>query len=102
MSLLFSASFRRYKLSDDKNMGLKEKKFEDMRLAPDKEIKSETSATSPTGKLFEMKETDLEDLGVLKSDDCTFTAHIANVIDKAKNITSWILSEHFEHVNQNQ
>ena len=79
-----------YKWSADNNMGLNDKKFEGMRFGPNKEIKTETSYTTPTGKFIEMKET-VKDLGVLMSDDCTFTTHIANVIDKAKNITSWIL-----------
>ena len=79
-----------YKWSDDNNMGLNDKKFEGMRLGPDEAIKSETSYTSPSGKVIEMKDT-VKDLGVLMSDDCTFKANIDKVIDKAKNISSWVL-----------
>ena len=39
-----------------------------MRLGPDEKIKSETSYTSPSGKIIEMKDT-IKDLGVLMSDD---------------------------------
>ena len=53
-----------YKWSDDNNMGLNDKKFEGMRLGPDEKIKSETSYTSPSGKIIEMKDT-VKDLGVL-------------------------------------
>ena len=79
-----------YKWSDDNNMGLNDKKFEGMRLGPDEKIKSETSYTSPSGKVIEMKDT-VKDLGVLMSDDCTFKANIDKVIEKAKNISSWVL-----------
>ena len=79
-----------YKWSDDNNMGLNDKKFEGMRLGPDEKIKSETSYTSPSGKIIEMKDT-VKDLGVLMSDDCTFKANIDKVIEKAKNISSWVL-----------
>ena len=37
-----------------------------------------------------MKDT-VKDLGVLMSDDCTFKANIDKVIEKAKNISSWVL-----------
>ena len=79
-----------YKWSDVNNMSLNDKKFEGQRLGPNNVIKDETSYTSPSGKLIEMKTT-VKDLGVLMSDDCTFSAHIASVIEKAKNMASWVL-----------
>jgi hypothetical protein len=71
-------------------MSLNDKKFEGSRLGPNDTIKNETSYTSPSGKIIEMKKT-VKDLGVLMSDDCTFSAHIASVIEKAKNMASWVL-----------
>ena len=79
-----------YKWSDDNNMSLNDKKFEGSRLGPNDTIKNETSYTSPSGQIIEMKKT-VKDLGVLMSDDCTFSAHIASVIEKAKNMASWVL-----------
>ena len=79
-----------YKWSDKNNASLNDKKFEGMRLGPNSTIKEETSYSTPSGKLIEMKET-VKDLGVLMSDDCTFSAHIAKVIEKAKNMASWVL-----------
>ena len=79
-----------YKWSDVNNVSLNDKKFEGQRLGPNNVIKDETPYTSPSGKLIEMKTT-VKDLGVLMSDDCTFSAHIASVIEKAKNMASWVL-----------
>lgn len=79
-----------YTWSDENNMGLNDKKFEGLRYGPDDRIKAETAYTTPSGKTIPMKKT-VKDLGVLLSDDCTFTEHINSAIEKAKNMSSWIL-----------
>ena len=47
-------------------MSLNDKKFEGSRLGPNDTIKNETSYTSPSGQIIEMKKT-VKDLGVLMS-----------------------------------
>ena len=71
-------------------MELNDIKFELLRYGPNQLIKQESSYTTPTGKVIETKET-VKDLGVYMSNDCLFKVQINNVIEKAKNIISWIL-----------
>ena len=79
-----------YQWTDDNNMELNDIKFELLRYGQNQLIKEQSSYTTPTGKVIETKET-VKDLGVYMSNDCLFKVQINNVIEKAKNIISWIL-----------
>ena len=58
--------------------------------AQNKEIKSETHYTSPSGDKIQEKSF-VKDLGVFMSNDCLFKDQIDLTIEKAKNLISWIL-----------
>ena len=81
---------RIYTWTNENNMKLNDVKFELLRYGPNQLIKDQTSYTSPLGKKIESKNV-VKDLGVLMSNDCTFNEQIVNIIEKAKNISSWIL-----------
>ena len=79
-----------YQWSMDNNMELNDKKFEGLSYGHDQDLKSKATYTTPSGKPVTMKNT-VKDLGVLLSDDCMFKEHINKVIEKARNMASWIL-----------
>jgi hypothetical protein len=72
------------------NMELNDIKFEALQYGKNEEIKSTSKYTTPTGKTIDTKEY-VKDLGVYMSNDCLFKVQIHAVIEKAKNIISWIL-----------
>ena len=79
-----------YKWTDDNNMKLNDVKFELLRYGKNQEIKTQTSYTSPSGVEIESKDV-VKDLGILMDNNCTFQKQIIAIIEKAKNLTSWIL-----------
>ena len=79
-----------YQWSDDNNMELNDKKFEGTSYGLNEDLKAKSTYTTPSGKPVTMKKT-VKDLGVLMSNDCKFKEHIDQVIEKAKNMASWIL-----------
>ena len=79
-----------YQWTDDNNMMLNDVKFEVLRHGKNEQLKNETSYKTPTGQIITTKN-DVKDLGVIMSDSCVFTNQINKVIEKAKNLTSWIL-----------
>ena len=79
-----------YAWSDAANMKLNNDKFEALRYGDNKELKESTTYTTPSGKPIEVK-SELKDLGVIMSDDCQFNKQIESVVEKAKNMSSWIL-----------
>lgn len=79
-----------YKWTEDNNMSLNDTKFELLRYGLDLLIKTTTSYTTPAGLLISPKD-DAKDLGVIMSNDCSFTKQIDKVITKAKSLISWIL-----------
>ena len=79
-----------YDWTEENNMKLNDTKFELLRYGPDEEIKNQTHYKFPSGENIERKKF-VKDLGVLMSDDAVFTHQINSVIEKAKNLISWIL-----------
>ena len=71
-------------------MSLNDTKFELLRYGLDLLIKTTTSYTTPAGLLISPKD-DAKDLGVIMSNDCSFTKQIDKVITKAKSLILWIL-----------
>ena len=65
-------------------------KFELIRYGKNKELQNSTSYVAPNWDLIEEKQ-HVKDLGITMSNDCTFKAHINNIIESAKRISSWIL-----------
>ena len=72
------------------NMELNDIKFEVLRYGLDEYIKIHTEYTTPTGKTITTKDS-VKDLGVLMSSDCLFKQQINAIVDKARNLISWIL-----------
>ena len=72
------------------NMKLNEKKFELLRYGNDETFKLCTHYYSPTDTLISEKEI-VKDLGVLMSNSTTFKEQISAVIEKGKDMSSWIL-----------
>ena len=78
-----------YQWTKKNNMLLNDVKFELLRHGSLDYLKNETSYKTPTGKDITTKNS-VKDLGVMMSDNCMFTEQINNVIEKAKNLASWI------------
>ena len=66
------------------------KKFEALRYGADEVLKAVTSYTSPDGSIIPDKD-HLRDLGVIMSADGSFTQHIHQMCQSARNMCSWIL-----------
>ena len=81
---------RIYIWTHNNNMKLNDVKFELLRYGSNNLIKEQTHYTSSSGERIQSKNV-VKDLGVLMSDDCVFTQQITSTIEKAKNLTSWIL-----------
>ena len=79
-----------YKWTDKNNMMLNDVKFELLRYGKNEGLKNQTSYTTPSGDLITTKQ-EVKDLGVIMSNDCLFVKQINTVIEKAKNLISWIL-----------
>jgi len=82
--------FKIYQWSITNNMEFNDLKFELLRYGKNTELKASTSYVSPSFNLIEAKET-VKDLGITLSSDCTFKIHINNIIESAKNMSSWVL-----------
>ena len=74
----------------DNNMTFNAKKFEALRYGADDVLKAVTSYTSPDGSIIPDKD-HLRDLGVTMSADGSFTQHIHEMCQSARNMCSWIL-----------
>ena len=70
-------------------MLLNDVKFELLRHGIMDYLKNATTYKTPTGIDITTKN-NVKDLGVIMSDNCMFTEQINLVIEKAKNLTSWI------------
>ena len=67
------------------------KKFEMLRYGPNNDLKNSTNYLTPQYEdLIEVKES-LRDLGVIMSDDASFTSHVHHVCSKVKQKAGWIL-----------
>ena len=79
-----------YEWTTRNNMELNDVKFEALRHGKNEDLKQSTCYTTPSGKVIEVKDS-VKDLGVYMSSNCLFMDQINAVIEKAKNIISWIL-----------
>ena len=79
-----------YKWTDDNNMKLNDVKFELLRYGTNQIIKDQTNYTSQSGNIIASKDV-VKDLGILMCNNCLFKEQIISTIEKAKNLTSWIL-----------
>ena len=79
-----------YDWQDTNNMQFNGKKFEMLRYGPNTDLKNSTNYLTPEYEdIIEVKE-NLRDLGVIISDDATFTNHIHHVCKKVKQKAGWI------------
>ena len=79
-----------YQWAEDNNMSFNNTKFESLRFGPDSTLKLTTSYTSPSGSIIDTKE-HVRDLGVMMSDDGSFSEQVRHVCLSAKNMCAWIL-----------
>ena len=89
LATLQSDLYKIYAWTETNNMKLHDNKFELLRYGKDDIIKDLTHYFSPSGSLITNKEI-VKDLGVLMSSNNSFSAHIDNVIEKGKQLSSWI------------
>ena len=82
--------FHIYQWSVTNNMEFNDIKFELLRYGKNTELKSSTSYISSSFNLIEEKQ-NVKDLGVTLTSDGTFKTHLSNIIESAKNMSSWIL-----------
>ena len=79
-----------YQWAEDNNMSFNNTKFESLRFGPDSTLKLTTSYTSPSGSIIDTKE-HVRDLGVMMSDDGSFSEQVRHVCLSAKIMCAWIL-----------
>ena len=79
-----------YQWALDNNASFNNKKFEALRQGSDDTLKMCTNYTAPDGTIITQK-SHLRDLGVAMSADGTFSQHINNICQSARNMCSWIL-----------
>ena len=80
-----------YDWQQQNNMLFNGKKFEMLRYGPDRDLKNSTNYLTPEYEdLIEVKE-NLRDLGIIMSDDASFTSHVHHVCSKVKKKAGWIL-----------
>ena len=79
-----------YEWAVDNNASFNDKKFEALRYGSDETLKLTTSYTAPNGTIITEKP-HLRDLGVTMSADRTFSQHISNMCQTAKDMCGWIL-----------
>ena len=79
-----------YKWTSNNNMKLNGNKFEHISYGKNDENKLLSVYFDNNSKVIEKKSI-VKDLGVLMQQDCKFDHHIARTIEKAKNISGWIL-----------
>ena len=71
-------------------MEFNNKKFEVLRYRAKDPIQDLTSYTTSTGHIINEK-TDVKDLGIIMSNDCSFSAHIKKTTSSLRNMSAWIL-----------
>ena len=79
-----------YKWAERNNMEFNDLKFEHIQYGENKELRNITHYITKNGVKIE-KKTHVKDLGVIMSDDCSFSEHINKVVGKAEEISGWIL-----------
>lgn len=89
MATLQTDLYTLYDWTDINNMQLNDKKFELLRYGKDDIIKLCTHYYSSSGTLIMDKQT-VKDLGVFMSASNNFDEQIARIIEKGKNMCSWI------------
>ena len=65
-------------------------KFELIRYGKNNQLKESTTYVTPEWELIDEKD-DVRDLGVTLSNCCNFKQHIANIVESAKRMSSWVL-----------
>ena len=82
--------FQIYNWSQANNMKFNSLKFELIRYGKNNQLKESTTYVTPEWELIDEKD-DVRDLGVTLSNCCNFKQHIANIVESAKRMSSWVL-----------
>ena len=80
-----------YEWETKNNMAFNSDKFELLRYGDNNDLKDTTDYFTPNYSEIIERKHETRDLGVVVSDDLTFTAHITLVRQKVKQRTGWIL-----------
>lgn len=78
-----------YEWTTKNNMSLNGTKFVHLPYGKNQELMSCSTYHSDTGEDISTKDT-VKDLGVLFSNDLTYNSHIQMIVNKVKNISSWV------------
>ena len=81
---------RVYEWQETNNMQFNESKFQLLQYGSDKQLKEETHYVGPEGQRITAKDC-VRDLGILMTNDATFTDHIDKAVKAAKQKCGWIL-----------
>ena len=73
------------------NMEFNSRKFELMRYGKNKILKESTSYFTPNWELIIEEKESLRDLGVIMSNDASFSSHVEHVCGKVRQKSGWIL-----------
>ena len=80
-----------YNWQESNNMLFNSKKFELLRYGKNQDLKNSTLYLTPNqNDVIEEKES-LRDLGIIMSNDATFSSHVEQVCSQVRKKTSWIL-----------
>ena len=79
-----------YSWTEQNNMKLNDLKFEALRYGNDEVLKLCTYYYTPSGSIINNKH-EVKDLGVIMDDDCMFKSQINSIVEKGKQLSSWIL-----------
>ena len=95
MSTFDAENFQRdldsvYKWAESSNMRFNGDKFQLLRYGQDEHLIQTTSYTDCNGKSISVT-TNAKDLGILLSSDGGFTDHIMSVVQKAMQLSGWVL-----------
>ena len=79
-----------YKWASDNNMFFNAKKFHYLPLSSSQASNKSNISINPSMDIIPQS-TDVPDLGIIMSKDCSFDSHISRLSRKCKNLSGWIL-----------
>ena len=88
-----------YDWANQSNMSFNGDKFQLLRYGQDELLKESTSYTDCNGKQIAVT-SNAKDLGVLMSSDGTFVDHIASIVQKATQMSGWVLRTFYTRERQ--
>ena len=80
-----------YSWQESNNMKFNGSKFEVLRYGRNQELKESTSYFTPNFDDIIEEKNNLRDLGIIMSDDATFSSHVESVCSKVRQKSGWIM-----------